>query len=193
MESDMAMQLADGVTLEGYVSSKEGDVASLREMYTSYLLEEYERIGELSFGSPVAGYLVTSLIRRAGETVGFVSLDHGRRSVELIYVRPEHRGQGLAKVVLAELDRICPQRLALKTPLSPGGEALATALGLQRADNFPDEVAKNEEALRIIREGIQRTCRHKGKGRGGDPRKLCRRCYQASLRRYANAVIDKFS
>jgi GNAT superfamily N-acetyltransferase len=186
------MQLADGVTLEGYVPSEEGDVASLREMYTSYLLEEYERIGELSFGSPVAGYLVTSLIRRAGETVGFVSLDHGRRSVELIYVKPEHRGQGLAKMVLAELDRICPQKLALKTPLSPGGEALATALGLERADNFPDEAAKNEEALRIIRAGIERTCRHKGKGRSGNPSKLCRRCYQAALRKYANAVIDKF-
>jgi GNAT superfamily N-acetyltransferase len=188
------MQLADGVTLEGYVPFKEGDAASLREMYTSYLLEEYERIGELAFGSPVAGYLVTSLIRRDGETVGYVSLDHGRRSVELIYVRPEHRGQGLAKLVLAELDRICPQTLALKTPLSPGGEALAAELGLEKADNDPAEAAKNEESLRIIREGIKRTCQHKSKGRqGGDPRKLCKRCYQSALRRYANAVIDKFS
>lgn len=190
----MAMQLAEGVTLEGYVPSKPGDVARLREMYTSYLLEEHERIGELSFGSPVAGYLVTSLIRRDGASVGFVSLDHGRRSMELIYVRPEDRGQGLAKLVLEELNRICPQTLALKTPLSPGGEALATQLGLERADNYAEEAAKNEEALRIFREGVKRTCQHKSKGRrGGDPRKLCKRCYQNALRRYANAVIDKFS
>jgi GNAT superfamily N-acetyltransferase len=190
----MAVQLAEGVTLEGYVSSREGDLASLKEMYTSYLLEEYERIAELAFGSPVASYLVTSFIRRGGENAGYVSLDHGRFSVELIYVKPEHRGQGLAKLVLEELNRICPQTLALKTPLSPGGEALATELGLERADNDPHEASKNEESLRIIREGIKRTCQHKGKGRqGGDPRKLCKRCYQSALRRYANAVIDRYS
>ncbi|WP_306317186.1 GNAT family N-acetyltransferase [Streptomyces sp. CC224E] len=190
----MAMQLAENVTLEGYVSSKGSDLASLKEMYTDYLIEEHERIGELAFGSPVADYLVTSFIRRDGANAGFVSLDWGRRSVELIYVRPEHRGQGLAKLALTELDRICPTTLALKTPLSPGGEALCTELGLGRADNFPDEEAKNEEALRIIGEGIKGTCQHKSKGRrGGDPRKLCKRCYHKALRRYADAVIAKFA
>ncbi|TXS44936.1 GNAT family N-acetyltransferase [Streptomyces sp. OR43] len=188
----MAMQLGNGITLKGYLLYEARDVASLKGMYTSYLLEEYERISELAFGNPTAGYLVTSFIRSGGEDVGFVSLDHGQRAVELVYVKPEHRGKGLARVVLEELNRICPQTLALKTPLSPGGEALASTLGLERADNLPHEEAKNQESLRIMREGIKRTCQHKGKGRqGGDPRKLCRRCYQTALRKYANAVIDR--
>lgn len=188
----MTVPVGGGVTLVGYSSAKKEDVASLKEMYTNYLLEEYERIGELSFGNPVAGYLVTSFIRSDGANAGFMSLDHANYSVELIYVRPECRGNGLAKLVLEEVDRRCPQTLALKTPLSPGGEALAAALGLDRADNYPHEVAKNEESLRIMREGVKRTCQHKGKGKqGGDPRKLCKRCYQAALRRYANAVIDR--
>ncbi|MFJ6316115.1 GNAT family N-acetyltransferase [Streptomyces californicus] len=190
----MAMELGDGVTLKGWLLYDASDVACLRGMYTSYLLEEYDRISELAFGNPVAGYLVTSFIRRNDENVGFVSLDHEQRAVELIYVKPEHRGNGLAALVLGELNRICPQTLALKTPLSPGGEALAEALGLERAHNFPHEEAKNQETLRIIREGIKRTCRHQGKGRsGGDPRKLCKRCYQAALHKYADAVIAKFT
>jgi GNAT superfamily N-acetyltransferase len=188
----MGLQLAEGIALEGYSSAKKEHVTSLKEMHTSYLLEEFDRMGELAFGNPVAGYLVTSFIRRDGVDAGFVALDHVAYSVELIYVRPEYRGQGLARLVLAEMNRRCPQTLALKTPLSPGGEALASALGLERADNSPDEAAKNEESLRVMREGVRKTCRHKGRGRqGGDPRKLCRRCYQAALRKYANLVIDR--
>ncbi|MEV4333508.1 GNAT family N-acetyltransferase [Streptomyces sp. NPDC049597] len=158
-------------------------------MFTDYLLEEFDRIGELAFGNPAAGHLVTSFIRSGSENVGFIALDAGRYAVEVIYLKPESRGRGIATLVLQHVDQQCPQKLALKTPLSPGGEALAGNLGLERAGNFPHEEAKNEEALGMIRAGIKAACRH-GKS-AGDPRKPCKRCYQKTLRRYATVGLDK--
>ncbi|MGW0738159.1 hypothetical protein [Streptomyces sp. NPDC002851] len=55
----MAIQLAEGISLEGYNPLKNEDVTSLEGMFTSYLLEEFERTGEKAFGNPVAGYLAT--------------------------------------------------------------------------------------------------------------------------------------
>ncbi|MFE9949272.1 hypothetical protein ACFYRJ_17275 [Streptomyces sp. NPDC005531] len=189
----MTVQIAEGVTLEGYSAAKASDVETLKSMYTAYLLEEFQRIGEMAFGNPVGDYLVTSFIRSGGNDAGFVSLDADHYSVEVVYVRPESRGQGLARLVLEEMNRHCPQTLALKTPLSPGGEALAAGLGLDRADNLPHEAARNEEALRIILASIKGGCPHKSKGRqSGDPRRPCRRCYQTGLRRYASYVIDRY-
>ncbi|MER8220327.1 GNAT family N-acetyltransferase [Streptomyces sp. NPDC094143] len=177
------LNLAPGITLEDFDPRRTQDVESVQRMFTDYLLEEFDRIGELAFGSPVGDYLATRFIRCQGQDAGFMSVDTGRYAVEIIYVAPAHRGQGLARMALEELDRICPQKLALKTPLSPGGEALATLLNLDRADNFPHEEAKNEEHLRIMLAGVKQTCPH-GK-RSGDPRKPCARCYRKYLRRYA--------
>jgi GNAT superfamily N-acetyltransferase len=185
----MTVHLAEGVTLEEFDPLKQEDVDSLQGMFTDYLLEEFERIGELAFGNPAAGYLITTFIQCEGRTAGFMALDAGRRAVELIYITPEWRGRGIATRVLRHTDEACPEKLALKTPLSPGGAALADRLDLARADNFPHEVAKNDEALRIIREGIKRTCTHGQKG--GDPRKPCKRCYQKSLRRIAALGLKK--
>jgi GNAT superfamily N-acetyltransferase len=185
----LTIHVAEGITLEEFNPLNKADVDSLQSMFTDYLLEEFERIGELAFGNPAAGYLITTFIGCDGQTAGFMSLDAGRRAVELIYITPKWRGRGVATQVLRHTDRACPEKLALKTPLSPGGSALADRLDLARADNFPHEVAKNEEALRIIREGIKRTCTHGQKA--GDPRKSCRRCYQKSLRRIAAYGLAK--
>ncbi|EDY43225.1 GNAT family acetyltransferase [Streptomyces sp. SPB074] len=137
-------------------------------------------------------YLLTTFIRVEGQDAGFVALDPARRAIEVIYINPEHRRRGLAARALRHIaDAALPQRLALKTPLSPGGDALADRLDLARADNLPHEQAKNEEALRVIRDGIKATCTHGKKG-GGDPRKPCQRCYRKTLRRYAAMVIDKY-
>ncbi|MCX5000958.1 GNAT family N-acetyltransferase [Streptomyces longwoodensis] len=185
----MPVQLAEGVALEEYNALGPQDVDSVGDMFTDYLLEEFRRLGEMAFGNPVAGYLTTWIIRCDGADAGFVSLDSDKHAVELIYVKPEFRGRGFARMVLQELRTYKPQTLALKTPLSPGGEALLEQLQLDRADNFPHEVAKNEEALQTILESIKKGCPHTKKKQGGDPRKPCRRCYQTGLRRYATVVV----
>ncbi|MBT2511465.1 GNAT family N-acetyltransferase [Streptomyces sp. ISL-98] len=185
----MTVQLGKGITLEGYDVGKTQDVASLRIMYTDYLLEEFERIKELAFGNPVADYLTTMFIQVNGENAGFLSLDPNNYAVEVIYVKPDFRHRGLATLALQETNRNCPVTLSLKTPLSPGGEALADQLGLDLARNFPGEEARNQEALLTIAESVRAACRHKQ--RSGDPRKLCPRCYRLGLRRYADRVIDK--
>ncbi|MEU0343802.1 hypothetical protein ABZ092_33815 [Streptomyces bobili] len=115
----MAVQLAEGIILEGYNALRTGDVASLESMFTSYLLDEFDRVGEMAFGNPVAGYLSTALLRCEGEDAGFLSFDTGRLAVEVIYVKDWFRGCGLATLALADLNRHCPQTLALKTPCRP--------------------------------------------------------------------------
>ncbi|MFF7644012.1 hypothetical protein [Streptomyces canus] len=184
----MAVQLAEGIILEGYNALRTGDVASLESMFTSYLLDEFDRVGEMAFGNPVAGYLSTALLRCEGEDAGFLSFDTGRLAVEVIYVKDWFRGCGLATLALADLNRHCPQTLALKTPLSPGGEALAARLELDLADNTPAEAARNEEVLRTIKQRVEAGCPHKAR-KTGDPRRPCKRCYRQGLRRYANVAI----
>ncbi|MGW7444958.1 N-acetyltransferase family protein [Kitasatospora sp. NPDC054795] len=186
----MSVQLADGVTFEGFDPLTKRDVDSLQEMFTDYLLEEYERIRELAFGNPAAGYLITTFIHVDGQDAGFMALDAPRYSVEIIYIKPEYRGRGLATLVMRHTANACPQQLALKTPLSPGGEALADQLDLARADNLPHEEAKNEKALQAIRDGIKATCTH-GK-KAGDPRKQCGRCYRKALHRYAAMLLGDY-
>ncbi|WP_331756662.1 GNAT family N-acetyltransferase [Streptomyces sp. NBC_01568] len=186
----MTVQLADGATFEEFDALRKRDVDSLQEMFTDYLLEEFQRINELAFGNPAAGYLITVFIHVDGQDAGFMALDAGRHSVEIIYIKPEYRGRGLATLALRQTAGACPQQLALKTPLSPGGEALADRLDLARADNFPHEEARNEKALRTIQDGIKATCTH-GK-RVGDPRKPCKPCYQKTLRRYAALQLDRY-
>ncbi|WP_216586598.1 hypothetical protein [Streptomyces brasiliscabiei] len=186
----MAIQLGEGAVLEGYDALKAADVSSLEGMFSSYLLEEFDRTGEMAFGNPVAGYLSTFLFRYEGEDAGFLSMDTSRYSVEVIYMKEEFRGRGLATLALTEFNRHCPQTLALKTPLSPGGEALAARLGLDLADNTPAEAAKNEIVLQSILQSIRTGCPH-GAKKTGDPRKPCKRCYRRGLRRYASVVIGK--
>ncbi|MFF1837856.1 hypothetical protein ACFVXE_27140 [Streptomyces sp. NPDC058231] len=66
----MTVQLAEGVTLEGYGAAMNNDIDSLKSMYTDYLLAEFQRIGEMAFGNPVGDYLTTSFIRSGGDDVG---------------------------------------------------------------------------------------------------------------------------
>lgn len=187
----MTVQLAEGITVEGFDPLRKRDVDSLQEMFTDYLLEEFQRINELAFGNPAADYLITTFIRVDGQDAGFMALDGGRYAVEIIYLKPEWRGRGLGTLALRHVANAAyPRKLAVKTPLSPGGEALADQLDLARADNFPHEQAKNEEALRTIRDGIKATCTH-GK-RAGDPRKPCKPCYRKTLRRYAALGLSKY-
>ncbi|MFE2644630.1 GNAT family N-acetyltransferase [Streptomyces nigra] len=185
----MTVHLGPGVTLEGFDPLRAEDVASMRDMFTDYLLEEFDRIGELAFGAPIGDHLAGTFIRYDGADAGFMSVDVGRMAVEVIYVVPAHRGKGLARMALEETNQSCPQTLALKTPLSPGGEALANRLGLRLAHNFPHEEAKNQEFLQLMREQVKQACPH-GK-RPGDPRKPCPRCYRKALRRYAAAGMAK--
>ncbi|MFF8840566.1 GNAT family N-acetyltransferase [Streptomyces sp. NPDC015130] len=181
--------LEQGITLDVFVTERAEDVDDLLGMYTNFLLEEFDRIGELAFGNAAAGYLLTSFIRCDDHNIGFFSLDPAGYSVELIYLKPEYRGRGIATLVLQHLKQHCPQQLALKTPLSPGGEALADKLELGRADNLPHEEATNEDVLQVIRAGIKATCKH-GKS-AGNPSKPCKRCYQKTLRRYAVEALNK--
>jgi GNAT superfamily N-acetyltransferase len=162
----------------------------LTGMYTDYLIEEQDRTGHIVPGFPVAGFLRTAIIRINGEPAGFFSADLKRYSIELIYVKPEYRGQGIATLALAHLAHACPQRMALKAPLSPGGEALAKRLNLGVAESTPEQIAENADTIRKAEQAMKQRCRHK---RTGDPRRACRRCYQAGLRKYAETVVRGYS
>lgn len=183
------VQLADGFRMEGYLPNRDADVLSLGVMFSHYLLEELDRTGDMALGNPVGGYLVTVIFRHNGRDAGFLSLDPGRSAVEVIFVEDEFRGRGLATLALTELARHAPRTLALKTPLSPGGEALVTRLGLARADNSPEEEADIQRGLDDFHRNLKKVCPHKKKA--GDPRKPCKRCAATALRRYASAAVSQ--
>ncbi|MGW0188202.1 GNAT family N-acetyltransferase [Streptomyces sp. NPDC003362] len=162
----------------------------LTSMYADYLVEEQERTGHMVPGFPVAGFLRTAIIRINGQPAGFFSADLKRYSIELIYVKPEFRGQGVATLALAHLAHACPQRMDLKAPLSPGGEALAKHLNLGIAESTPEQIQENKDAIRQAEQAMKQQCRHK---RTGDPRRPCKRCYRTGLRKYAHVVVSGYS
>lgn len=178
------LRLAENVVMTGYDPLDDDQVAELAVMYSHYQLEELDRTGRMAFGLPVASYLLTFWIRSEGQLAGFVSLDVMKFAVELVYVTPEFRGRGLAVLAVAELARDCPRPFQLKGPLSPGGQAIASSLGLGRADHTPDEAAANARTITDIHRLIAGRCQH-GRKRKGDPRRVCKRCYQGWLREYA--------
>lgn len=166
------------------------DVDILVRLYGDYLVEELERTGHMVPGMAVAGFLRTMLLRMDGEPAGFVSADLSRYSVEVIYVAPEFRRLGAATLVLANMVRTCPQPLALKAPLSPGGEALAARLGLLVSEPTPEQARGVEKDVADGERMMMQRCRHK---RTGDPRKPCMRCYRPGVRRYADGLVRRYA
>ncbi|MFA3877564.1 N-acetyltransferase family protein [Streptomyces sp. MMCC 100] len=158
---------------------------ALTDLYRAYLLEEAERTREHAPGIPVAVWLQTALLSVDGVFVAFCSVDLKRRSVELVYVAPEHRGRGLASVLLADLARTCPTQLTVKAPLSPDGEALAASVGLPVVHPDAEQVEQGLTAQREMKRALDRQCRH----RRGNPAAVCRRCLRALLTRSAEAHV----
>lgn len=183
-----AMQptLADSV----FDPTRDDHVDILVRLYGDYLVEELERTGHMVPGMAVAGFLRTMLLRMDGEPAGFVSADLTRYSVEVIYVAPEFRGLGAATLVLANMVRTCPQPLALKAPLSPGGEALAERLSLLVSEPTPEQARSVEKDVTDGERMMMQRCRHK---RTGDPRKPCMRCYRPGVRRYADGLVRRYA
>ncbi|MEE4546753.1 hypothetical protein V2S66_32915 [Streptomyces sp. V4-01] len=152
-------------------------IAALTAMHQGYLLEELERTGHHAQGFPLAGWLRTVILGVDDDPIGFVAIDCGRRSVELIYVTPAHRSRGIATGVLSDLAATCPEPMQLKGPLSPGGQALAEKLGLSTAWSTPEQMEEAEAELAALEDAVGWHCPHRGKRRG-DPRRPCRPCYR---------------
>jgi GNAT superfamily N-acetyltransferase len=178
------------MTADPFNPASKEHIETLTAMYTDYLLEELDRTGHMVSGTPVAGFLRTAIIRINEDPAGFFSADLKRCSIELIYVKPEFRGQGVAALALAHLAHGCPRPMALKAPLSPGGQILAERLGLGVAESTPEEIREADEAISAAEQALRRRCQHK---RVGNPQSLCKRCYRAGLRKYARTVVGGYS
>lgn len=163
-------------------------VAALTDLHQGYLLEELDRTGHHAQGFPLAGWLRTVILGVADAPIGYVAVDLGRRSVELIYVEPAYRGRGIATGVLADLAATCPEPMQLKGPLSPGGQALADKLGLGVAWSTPEQMEEAEAELRALEAAVGWHCLHRRKRRG-DPRRPCRPCYRSLITKTSERMI----
>jgi hypothetical protein len=182
-----AATLTDGSTITLYNPFDDEECHALSRLYLHYLVEEQHRTGSLALSLPAASYLTTTLLHRNDQIVGFMSVDVGRRAVELIFVEPLSRGRRIATSALVGLRENCPGAWALKAPLSSGGEVLARRLGLSRVDPTPEEEALADAAARMVRRMVERRCKHKGPR--GNPQRMCRRCQEAWLIDYAATVV----
>lgn len=164
-------------------------VRELTAMFTAYIHEELDRTGEAAPGMPVADFLTTLIITTGDEITGFCSLDIARHAVELIYVRPPHRRQGVASRLLRYLAAGCPGTLGAKSPLTPAGRALAEALDLRVIEMPPGEVAAAERSMRRLDRDLSRQCHH----RRGNPARPCRRCYRQAMSRTAEVIVSVYA
>lgn len=163
-------------------------IAALTGMFRDYLLEEFDRIGDFAPGFPFATWLKTFLVFVDGTPAGFCAADLARYSIELIYVRPEYRRHGIARRLLADLRDSCPHQMSLKAPVSPACRRLAEQLGIPVAHQPEAERLEGERSLADLATNVHRLCKHR---RVGDPRRLCRTCYRALLKRVANRMVGE--
>lgn len=166
----------------------------LADLYLCYLTEEYGRTGREGDGHPVGSGMKTYLFLSDGRIVGFCAVDVVKFAVELIYVKPGHRRQGIGKGFLSWLGSLSPTPVRLKPPLSPSSAALAESLGLEALRMDDDEI----EARELLRgEGrgmslVASTCsqlRHKR----GNPARACRRCCQRLFTRMAAFMVGGYA
>ncbi|KAB8167046.1 GNAT family N-acetyltransferase [Streptomyces sp. 3MP-14] len=163
---------------------------ALTEMFRDYLLEEFDRAAHIAPGLPVGGFLFTLIIlENSGQPAGFCSIDPRRCSVELIYIRPEQRRQGLAAAALAYLASTCPEQMRMKGPLTPDGGALARRLRLPVVDWTEEETADGQKFQAEMRRTITGVCRHKQRR---NPSRPCRRCFRACFTKVATIAIASY-
>jgi len=156
-------------------------VRQLIDMTVAYLLEGFQATGNAPLGMSIAPHLVTLMIRRRGRVVGFCAVELSG-AVELIYIVPTQRRQGIAGTVLTGLQDRCPRPLKLKKPLSPAMQSLALALGIGSDEPDPREVHESEQYIEHVRAQVERRCPH----RRGNRSRLCERCY----RKYITAIVQ---
>lgn len=179
----------DSHTAETYDPRHAGHVRELTDMFTAYIHEELDRTGQAAPGMPVADFLATLILKTGDEITGFCSVDIARHAVELIYVKPPHRRQGMASRLLRYLATGCPGPLGAKSPLTPAGRALAEALDLRIIEMPPDEVAAAERSMQRLDRDLSRHCHH----RRGNPARPCRRCYRLAMARTAEVIITAYA
>lgn len=158
---------------------------SLTDLYRAYLLEEFERTGGDADGLPIAPYLFTYFVDWDGTPVGFVSASPAHRAVELVYIAPEFRGHGLARVVLEDLRSTCPGPMRIKGPLTPAGKALSESLAIPEEVRDAQTSAEVERDHREMTALLSKACRHQR----GNPGRACKRCYRKYLSLSAEVVV----
>lgn len=158
------------------------------ELYQAYLLEELERTGVVAPGLPVALYLKTLIVWHDDVITGFCSLDLGRYAIELIYIEPTYRRQGIARMLLAALNASCPGQMRAKAPLTPSSQALVDSLGIPSTEPGQEEVRHAARSLEELHRDINAHCRH----RRGNPSRPCRRCYRSNLLKSAEIAVSAY-
>lgn len=164
------------------------EAVALADMFHSYLKEEFDRVGTMPLGTPVAPFLKTLIVRLDGTPAGFASIDLKHCSVEVVYTVPECRGRGIASEILTKLKETCPRPMELKAPVSPGGQALADRLQIGLAYSTPEERQEYDAVVKRGHEAMMKRCSHKL----GNPQSVCKRCYRVVLRKYAAEVVTTY-
>ena len=117
------------------------DAAGLRAEQQAGLAELYDGVQDIEPELPAEQMVHTVLVRVRGEAVATGSLrlephlPPGTAELKRMYVRPAHRGRGLSRLVLDELESAAAalglRRLVLET-----GQRQAAALGLYRSAGY---------------------------------------------------------
>ncbi|WP_042427403.1 hypothetical protein [Streptacidiphilus anmyonensis] len=177
------------LVLTGFDPAKPEHVQQITDLFTLYLAEDFERTRFAPMGHPVGFHLRTLTVWDGPAMVAFCSIDTARYSIELIYVTPTHRRQGIAETVYRDLKSSCPRELHVKGPLSPAGLALAERVGLPVDHGTEDEIAESAKVDAEFHSTLRAVCGHSR----GNPLHACSRCYQRAFRRVARAIVGNYA
>ncbi len=142
MSERTSPRLPDGVALTA-VPWDDEHAGQLRAEQQAELLERYGE-PDIEPHLPTQEMVATVLVSRDGEVAGCGSLrayGPGRGELKRMYVRPGVRGQGLGRLVLAELERLAAahgiSRLLLETGVrQPEAIRLYRSAGYRRVPNY---------------------------------------------------------
>lgn len=106
-----------------------------RELFSGGAAAEMNRYPAATFSAPLGTFL---LLLRDGTPISggaFMTIDEHTAEIKRIWTHPEHRGQGLAKLVLAELEAEAARRGFADVVLSTGPRQ-PEAVGLYFATGY---------------------------------------------------------
>lgn len=159
---------------------------ALGVLFAEYCQEKMQA-DEFPWGVPVDFHRVPFLVADGEEYVGFISVDRGRKAVELVYVRPGSRRQGHASRMMNEVRRQMGAGVTAKGPFSPSGLALIRKLDMGVEPQDPVEMESKNREAQELQEGLAKAKNSACKPHGTEH---CDACILIRAVKYATGVLS---
>lgn len=155
-------------------------------MWRDYRWEQYDLTRRIPRGLGLDVRMGTSLVVVQDNPIAFITIDYGMKALELMYVEPAWRRQGLTTALLRTMKNLCPGEFTAKPPITPAMQPILDALAIPVRQETDEEIASALEVERKVEAALRARCPH----RPPNPARGCRKCHRAFIEMQTEAEIN---